>query len=253
MRFASLGSGSRGNATLIESAGTRLLVDCGFSAIETQRRLARLGCGAEEITALLVTHEHSDHIGGVGVLARRYSIPVWMTAGTARHKGLGKLPQRHLFSCHEAFTIDGLSVAPFPVPHDATEPSQFVFSDGQHRLGMLTDVGCWTPHIEAQLSGCDALLLESNHDEQMLRDGPYPVSLKRRVAGRHGHLSNAQAAELLQRLDNGRLQHLVAAHLSEENNSPQLVRQLLANALNCEEQWVSIADQACGLGWRDIV
>jgi phosphoribosyl 1,2-cyclic phosphodiesterase len=138
------------------------------------------------------------------------------------------------------------------VPHDACEPSQFVFSDGDKRLGILTDVGCWTAHIEAQLSTCDALILESNHDVAMLAQGPYPSFLKQRVGGPQGHLSNDQAAQLLKRLDNSKLQHIVAAHLSEPNNTPALAREALSQALGCEPDWISVANQADGVSWREI-
>lgn len=254
MRFASIGSGSKGNGTLIEVGSTRVLMDCGFSIAQVEQRMARLGCSPGELDAIVVTHEHGDHIKGVGALARRYKLPVWLTYGTARHQHrLGKLPQQHAFSSHEAFSIGDLAIEPYPVPHDASEPVQFVFSDGARRLGILTDVGCWTPHIERCLSNCDALVLECNHDVDLLARGPYPPSLKQRVGGRHGHLSNAQAAELLSRLDTGKLQHLVAAHLSEENNSPEHAAQALAGVMACEAEWIAIADQEQGLDWRDVV
>lgn len=252
MRFASLGSGSRGNGTLVEVDGTLVLLDCGFPAIHVEARMARLGRSPSDLAAIVVTHEHGDHINGVGPLARRYNIPVWMTPGTARHERLGELPQQRLFNSHAAFAIDALELTPYPVPHDAREPVQFVFGDGRHRLGVLTDVGCWTAHIESQLSGCDALLLECNHDSEMLVQGRYPASLKQRVGGRHGHLSNAQAAELLSRLDRSRLQHLVAAHLSEENNQPALAQQALAEVMGCSADWIGVADQDEGLMWREI-
>lgn len=268
LRFASLGSGSRGNATLVEAGGTCVMVDCGFSVAEAKRRLARLGKAPEDIRAILVTHEHSDHIGGVAAFARRYGTPVWMTAGTekgsepffigraadsnncARKRAL--TPVLEWFDGHSAFAIDALHVTPFPVPHDAREPCQFVFGDGAVRLGLLTDTGSITEHIRQQLDGCDALLLECNHDTAMLAGGPYPPSLKQRVGGRFGHLSNAQAAELLATLDTARLTHLVAAHISEKNNRPELARAALAGALGCADDWVGIADQAEGLAWRQV-
>lgn len=253
MRFASLGSGSRGNAALVEAGTTRLLLDCGFSARETERRLARLGREPGELDGILVTHEHRDHIAGVGALARRYRLPVWMTPGTQRQTAaFGELPETALFSCHDPFSVGDLLVEPFPVPHDAREPSQFVFSDGGRRLGVLTDAGRSTPHMAALLERCDALLLECNHDAAMLAEGPYPEPLKARVAGDHGHLSNAQAAELLARLDGSRLQHVVALHLSEENNRPELARQALAAVLGCDPEWLAVADQEAGLDWRDV-
>ncbi len=254
MRFSLLGSGSKGNATLVETGSTRILVDSGFSLKELEWRLGRLGCDAGSLTAVLVTHEHNDHVGGIGPLARKYRLPVWMTPGTwshSQHK-LGEIPGLSLFNCHEGFAIDGIQVHPFPVPHDAREPCQFIFSDGVRRLGLLTDTGRITQHIETRLSDCDALILECNHDADMLATGPYPPSLKQRVAGGLGHLSNAQSAQTLTRIGTGKLQHIVGAHLSENNNTPELARAALAAALDCEPAWVSLADQEGGLDWRDI-
>ncbi len=252
MRFASLGSGSRGNATLVEEGSTTLLIDCGFSSRETKRRLARLGKLPEDLTAILVTHEHADHIGGVGAMARRYKLPVWMSHGTRLQHSCGELPRVECFNSHQAFAIDEISIEAFPVPHDAREPCQFVFGNGRHRLGLLTDCGSITVHIQDKLSGCDALLLECNHDSDMLQNGPYPFSLKQRVAGQLGHLSNAQAAGLLRDIDLSGLRHIVAMHLSEQNNSVARVTESIGAALGCEEQWISVAGQESGLGWRTI-
>ena len=251
MRFASLGSGSRGNATVIAADGTLLLLDCGFSIKETESRLARLGLHAEHLTAILVTHEHADHVNGVAPLARRYKLPVWMTAGTAqatRNRGMDGVDTR-LFSSHESFAIDGIEVTPFPVPHDAREPCQFVFGDGHWRLGVLTDAGSSTAHIETSLSRCHGLVLECNHDPDLLRDSDYPQSLKERIGGRLGHLANATAAMILSRLDCSRLQHLIAAHLSEKNNTPGRARRSLSGVLGCAPQWVQVAEQDTGFDW----
>ncbi len=146
-----------------------------------------------------------------------------------------------------------LEVRPFPVPHDAREPVQFVCSDGRWRIGVLTDLGVSTAHVEASLSGCDALVLECNHDVDMLANGDYPYPLKQRIAGKQGHLDNGAAATLLGRLDNSRLKHLFAAHLSAHNNRPDLARAALAGALNCAPDWIGIADQREGFGWREFV
>jgi phosphoribosyl 1,2-cyclic phosphodiesterase len=255
MRFALLGSGSRGNATLVEEGNTRLLIDCGFSVREVERRMARLGAAPESLSAILVTHEHNDHLAGVGALARRYRLPVWLTAGTeaAGRKRLGELPRLEQLNCHSPLAIDELELQPFPVPHDAREPCQFVFNNGDKRLGLLTDAGRSTQHIEKQLDGCDALILESNHDPRMLAEGPYPPALQARVGGGLGHLSNAQAAGILTRIGTARLQHLVAAHLSEKNNRPELAVEALSTALDCEPAWITLADQDGGLDWREIL
>lgn len=252
MRFASLGSGSRGNGTLIEQGNTCVLVDCGFSAKEAGLRLAKLGRSAEQLSAVLVTHEHGDHINGVGALARKHAIPVWATDGTFAADRLGARIEKNRICSHTAFAIGDIEVQPFPVPHDAREPCQFVFGNGDKRLGLLTDVGSRTPHLEQRLSGCDALILECNHDTNLLANGEYPPSLKRRVGGDLGHLSNVQAADILSRLDNSKLTQLVAAHLSEKHNTPQLAQTALAEVLGCTTDWVSVADQQAGYDWRDV-
>jgi len=256
LRFALLGSGSRGNGLLVECGQTAILVDCGFTLKETERRLARLGREASELDAILVTHEHGDHVDGVGPLARKYNLPVWLTAGTRAALGAtetSRLPQCRLFAAHEDFSIDAIAVHPYTVPHDAREPCQFVFSDGARRLGLLTDAGHVTPHIETQLSGCDALILECNHDSDMLAEGPYSASLKQRVGGPLGHLNNDASAALLAALDTGRLQHIVAAHLSEKNNTPWLVHSALGAILGGVSQRVEIASQEGGLAWRELI
>lgn len=225
MRFASLGSGSRGNATLVESEGTRVLVDCGFSARDAERRLGEIGVAPADLDAILVTHEHSDHVRGVTTLSTRYGLPIWSTPGTWKGAGGASLPGLRLFSIHEVgFRIGDLRILPFPIPHDAREPCQFIIESSGQRLGMLTDAGTVTRHSAQLLSECDALLLESNHDPEMLRDGPYPPALQARVGGGFGHLSNRQAAELVDGLPHQDLCHLVIAHISEKNNSSQRVR-----------------------------
>jgi phosphoribosyl 1,2-cyclic phosphodiesterase len=252
MRFASLGSGSRGNATLVAAGTTLVMVDCGFSCRETERRLAKLGCSPGDLSALLVTHEHGDHIRGIGLLARKYDLPVWLTRGTWQAMRDDDVPALFHFDGHSTITLGDLQVHPFTVPHDAREPCQFTFDDGNCRFGMLTDTGRMTPHIIECLDACDALLLECNHDADMLMGGPYPESLKQRVGGPLGHLSNTQAGEVLSLLDTSRLQHLVAAHLSDRNNRPELARQALAAALDCETGWIGVAEQESGLDWRTI-
>jgi phosphoribosyl 1,2-cyclic phosphodiesterase len=255
MRFASLGSGSEGNGLVVQAGKTCVLMDCGFSLTDTCMRLARLGLAPDCLNGIVVTHEHGDHIAGVARLASKYSIPIWLTHGTfrAHPKFPGNTPRLTKIDSHHSFAIDGLLVQPFPVPHDAAEPVQYMFSDGVKRLGVLTDIGCSTPHIEATLSGCDALVLECNHDATLLANSDYPLSLKQRVGGRFGHLNNVDAAALLARLDCSRLQHIVAAHLSRKNNTPELAVNALSTALNCNPEWVAVATQEEGLAWREIV
>jgi phosphoribosyl 1,2-cyclic phosphodiesterase len=252
MRFASLGSGSEGNGLLVEADGTRVLIDCGFNLADTCARLERLGVMPETLAAVLVTHEHADHASGVARVAMKYRIPVWLTFGTLTMMGerFANLPALYAINGGEAFEIGGLRIESYPVPHDAREPVQFVCGDGRHRLGILTDAGRITAQVEKSLSGCDALFLECNHDSEMLTRGPYPWSLKQRIAGGYGHLDNQTAAALLTRIDCARLQHLVAGHLSLQNNHPTLAQSALAGALGCTTDWIAIADQAAGLDWR---
>jgi len=252
VRFASLGSGSRGNGTLVQQGDTCLLIDCGFSAKEAKVRLATLGISADDISAVLVTHEHGDHINGVGALARKHKISVWATGGTFAADRLGERIDKNRICSHTAFAIGDIEVQPFPVPHDAREPCQFVFNNGDKRLGLLTDVGSRTAHLETQLSACNALILECNHDVTLLANGEYPLSLKRRVGGDLGHLSNLQAADILGRLDNSKLTQLIAAHLSEKHNTPALAQATLAEVLGCTPDWISVADQQAGFEWRDV-
>jgi phosphoribosyl 1,2-cyclic phosphodiesterase len=254
MRFASLGSGSQGNALLVESGGTRVLLDCGFPLSEATSRLARLGLEASSLDAIIVTHEHGDHGGGVAKLAARHGLPVYLTRGTL--SGLGadgrELGNRKLIDAYTPFAIGAIEVTPYTVPHDAREPVQFVLGDGAARLGVLTDTGQPTAHIAQSLSGVNALVLECNHDLDMLMNGPYAAPLKKRIASRLGHLSNEASAELLQAMDCSRLQHLVAAHLSKANNTPELARAALAGALGCAPEWIGVATQDEGFGWREI-
>lgn len=253
IRFASLGSGSEGNGLLIQCEETCVLLDCGFSLAETEFRLDRLGVLPQRLSALLVTHEHSDHIAGVARLARRYAVPVYASFGTlSALRDQLEEQQLHAIASDMPFALDALAIEPFAVPHDAREPLQFVVGDGQRRLGVLTDVGCATPHIEAMLKTCDALFLETNYDPHLLKNGPYPPHLKERVSGRFGHLSNDEAAALLACLDHSRLQCVVAAHISKKNNTPQLAQAALARVLGCDPETVVVADQDLGLDWRDV-
>ena len=253
MRFSLLGSGSEGNALVVEVGQTRVLLDCGFTLSETVSRLARLGLQADGLDGIVVTHEHGDHISGVARLARKFNIPVWLTHGTLRtqNASFAELSITEI-SPHLPFAIGDVEVKPYPVPHDAAEPVQYVFSDGTSKLGVLTDTGSSTPHIEATLSGCHALVLECNHDARMLAEGDYHYSLKQRVGGRYGHLNNDDAAALLARLDNSRLQHIVAAHLSRKNNAAELAVTALSRVLGCAPQHIAVASQEQGLDWREI-
>ncbi len=229
------------------------MIDCGFSAAETTKRLSRLNVEPERITAILVTHEHGDHLNGVARLARRYKLPVWMTRGTYRVWKDTNVPEVEFFHAHESFEIAGIRVSPYPVPHDACEPCQFVFEYNGRRIGVLSDVGTVTPHICEQLNQCHALLLECNHDPEMLRTGPYAPALKARVAGPLGHLSNQQSAELIGNIDTSLLQHLVIAHVSETNNTAELARRAVVEALGHDPEWLRVAPQDEVMDWKEIL
>jgi phosphoribosyl 1,2-cyclic phosphodiesterase len=256
LKFASLGSGSEGNALLISGGSgitrTTVMLDCGFGIRETERRLARLGMVPGDLAGIVVTHEHQDHVGGVFKFARRHGVPVWLSFGTWR------AVQR---DCHgvavtlcrdgDRLPIGDLELSPYTVPHDAREPVQYVVSNGQARLGVLTDAGQSTPHLVQALGGCDALVLECNHDREMLAHSSYPYSLKQRIGGAYGHLSNDTAAEILSLLDRTRLQRIVGAHLSQQNNTPELARQALEGVVGAGLE-IMIACQAEGFNWIEI-
>ena len=250
VRFASLGSGSKGNGTLIDDGDTRLLIDLGFTVKESIKRLARLGMAPEDVDAILVTHEHGDHIHGVAGFARRFGTPVYLTTGTYDLKRMGQLPRRNSINRDESFMVDSFNVMPVVVPHDAREPCQYIVTSSfDVSVGVLTDLGHITPHVEECYRDCDALLLECNHDLDMLAQGPYPHMLKQRVGGDYGHLNNHQAAGLLEMIDLARLRHLVISHISEQNNLPHLVREALQPALRDWPGSFWVADQRQGLDW----
>ena len=252
LRFSSLGSGSSGNALVVDCDGTRVMMDCGFTLGEVKARLERVGLTPSALAGIVVTHEHDDHMGGVARFAKRHAIPVYVTRGTAQWlpPDFPAVLVRYINS-HEPFAVGALCIEPFPVPHDAREPVQYVFSDGDARLGVATDLGCITQHVVEKLSRCTALVLECNHDLDMLMTGPYPAVLKHRVAGRFGHLDNHCARDLVRNLDTSRLRHLIAAHLSKQNNKPELATQALCEGAGCEDGWVGIATQEGGFAWRD--
>ncbi len=252
MRIASLGSGSRGNATLIAVGDDCLLVDCGFSVTELSQRAARLGFDLEALTAILVTHEHSDHASGVAALSRRYGLPVYLTHGTLATGRLEACAEVRAFNADSEFSIGAIRVRAVAVPHDAREPVQYVFSGPAGRAGVLTDLGSITPHVTAAFADCDLLLLEFNHDRRMLAQGPYPPALKRRVGGDWGHLSNDQAVDFLEQIDIASLRRLFIAHISEKNNHQDCVRATLE--ARCPELLPRLtwACQREGFTWFDL-
>jgi len=261
MRFCSLGSGSGGNATLIEASQgitqTRLLVDCGFSLRELERRLERAGCTAQELDAVFITHEHGDHAGCVLPLAHKHGVPVYTSRGTWRaiaHKAGERFDDDllHFVADGETVALGDIELRPFAVPHDANEPLQLRASDGARKMALITDIGSLAPRVVEALQGQHALLLECNHEESLLRASNYPESLKRRILGTHGHLANHVSAELLSAILHTGLRVVAAAHLSERNNRPELARAALAGVLGCAGHEVPVADQALGLPWTGI-
>jgi len=233
MKFCVLASGSSGNCIYVESNGTRILIDCGLGKRELRRRLASAGIEGERLDAVLLTHEHTDHAGGVGLASRSFAAPLhatWKTFAPLEAR-LGPLSGLVEFAPGQPFEVGGLRVEPFSLPHDAAQPVGFIVDDGARRLGVATDLGQATHLAHERLSGCAALVLESNHDPQMLEEGPYPWPLKRRISGRLGHLSNAESASLLSSLLHPGLRHVVLAHLSRTNNLPHVALSTAAAAL----------------------
>lgn len=254
LRFRSLGSGSTGNATVVEARSgqqtTRLLVDCGLGQKHLEARLASAGLAPGDINAIFITHEHADHIGCARAWAVRQRIPVWMSQGT--HAAIGAPDFDGLLRLARdslPIAVGELHLMPFTVPHDAREPLQLVCSDGASRLGVLTDLGHASAYVLERLAGCHALLLECNHDADLLAGGSYPPFLKRRVGGLWGHLANDAAAQIAQNVHHSGLKHVVAAHLSEQNNRPELARRAVAQALGCADADIAVADAAGSGGW----
>ncbi len=225
--FANLGSGSRGNATLVACQTDAVLVDCGLSCRQVQRRVRRLGIAANRLSAILLTHEHTDHIAGVRVTAQTLRIPVYMTAPCRERLRGGRLdlPEDvdvRTFKPAHPFRVGALEIEPFRVPHDSVDPVGFAVGVGTDRVGVATDMGSSAPKVIDVLRTCRAVLLEFNHDERMVWGGEYPQSLKERVLSRTGHLSNKQAADILVELRRGVTEEIWMGHLSESNNTPQL-------------------------------
>lgn len=247
MRLVSLGSGSKGNCTLVMSDTTCVLLDAGFGVKDTRERLAQMGVPHERIAAVVITHEHGDHAQGAGRLARAWGMPLYASQGTALEAGIDVVP----VADGEAFQIGDQTWQPALVPHDAREPLQFVIEANDWRVGVCTDLGSLSSRVKAHFQNLDALLLECNYDPVMLQNGPYPPKLKARVGGDYGHLSNQQAAELFEAVCSPRLKSVVACHLSEKNNHPDRVREVLAPRV---PEWVGfqIATQKAGCDWIDL-
>lgn len=241
-----LASGSRGNATYVSDGTTAILVDAGLSGVEVERRLASRGLSAESLSAIVVTHEHTDHVQGAGVLSRRYGLPLHINRHTfaAAEKKLGVPNAVHHFENGRSFSIGELALHPFSIPHDAEDPVGFTVEiPGAAKIGIATDLGLATAVVRENLKGCRLLFLEANHDPVMLENGPYPWSLKQRVRGRCGHLSNQETAALLSEIRSDALSHVILGHLSADNNDPQKALSVVGEALDPTRTALSLATQ----------
>ncbi len=229
------------------------MLDCGFSLREMERRLKRSGIAPSSLSALIITHEHSDHAGSAFQFAARHDVPLWMSYGTFHAIGR-KTPDVDVCFCRDGdrLAIGDLQFSAFTVPHDAREPLHFHVTDGNSKLGILTDAGQVTPHLAMELGGCDALMIECNHDVQMLAQSSYPPFLKKRISSIYGHLSNEDAAQFVEGLDQARLKKIIGAHISQENNCPALVRERLEVAMKSSKTEIMIASQDEGFNWVEI-
>ncbi len=249
MSVCVLASGSKGNAIYLSDGETAILVDVGLSGIEIERRLRRRGIAPGSLNAILVTHEHKDHIQGVGILARRFSLPVYISRSTweAASPQIGAVKEVHHFSCGSAFTLKSLIVHPFSLSHDAEDPAGFTVSRNGRKIGIATDLGVATALAKTHLQKCGLLILESNHDDKMLEDGPYPWPVKQRIKSRTGHLSNDEASELLSEVCHTGLEHVIMAHMSETNNTPQKVLAAAEKVIGARHTCLDVAEQGrCG-------
>lgn len=244
LAVCTLASGSKGNATYITDGETSILIDAGLSGIEIERRLASRDLSPESLDAIIVTHEHADHIRGVGILSRRYKLPVYINQETHNASAqLGKLHKKRVFECGKTFHISNLTIHPFSLSHDAEDPAGFTIGRNGIKAAIATDLGIATSMVKQHLKGCELLILEANHDPKMLETGPYPWPLKQRISSRSGHLSNSSSKKLLEELQHDKLQHVILSHLSEINNTPQKAFDEVAKALTRCSPKLTVADQ----------
>jgi phosphoribosyl 1,2-cyclic phosphodiesterase len=232
-----LASGSKGNAIYVSDDRTAILVDAGLSGIEIERRMQAACIDVRSLKAILVSHEHSDHIRGVGILARRYRLPVYITSetATAAAQSLGRIDRMQHFEIGRSFAIDDLAIHPFATSHDASDPAGFTISQNGRKIGIATDLGIATAMVKQHLQACSLVVLEANHDPTMLTEGPYPWPLKQRIKSRSGHLSNQDSGDLLAQLKHDGLSHVILAHLSETNNTPEKALAAVQKAIGCDD------------------
>lgn len=248
LQFTSLGSGSKGNCTVVQHGRTTILVDCGFSRVRTIEKLRSRGVAPEDVDAIVVTHEHSDHISGVRLFANHFDVPVFATSGT--FSAIDKLGHTLVneIVAGDCIDIGELQVHSVPVPHDAREPTQFIFDNQSVRLGILTDIGVITDHVVEQYSLCNALFVESNHDTDMLWSGNDPQYLKSRVSSDRGHLSNDQAREFIDQVLHERLTTIAIGHISQRNNSVSMLQREYSDLIRARK--VEFATQEYGTSWQ---
>jgi phosphoribosyl 1,2-cyclic phosphodiesterase len=243
-----LASGSKGNAIYISDGFTAILIDAGLSAAEIIRRLKSRGLNPKDLNAILVTHEHSDHVQAVGVLSRQLKLPIYLSGNIKKNVFMGShVHEIRTFNSGSPFAINNLAVHPFAVSHDAADPVGFTIAQNGSRIGVATDLGIVTPNLKENLKNCHLLILEANHDPDMLISGPYPWYLKRRIQSRSGHLSNGESKRLLMQLQHQGLEHVILAHLSQTNNAPQKVLAEISGALTLCKPRLTVASQhRCG-------
>lgn len=240
-----LASGSKGNAIYVSDGHSEILFDAGLSGVQIERRMQSKNLNPDRLRAIVVSHEHADHISGVGVLSRRYKLPVYISPKTLESAAgaIGKMHEVVPFECGRSFRIDDLLIHPFPISHDAEDPAGFTVQQNGSKIGIATDLGIASAVVKQHLSGCRLLVLEANHDEQMLAEGSYPWPLKQRIRSRNGHLSNAETENLLQEIVHDHLRHVILAHLSAENNSPEKALQQIARSIGNSGIHVTVASQ----------
>lgn len=245
IRFSLLGSGSNGNALLIASPRSKILIDNGLSFKQLQLRAAQVGVSLDDLKGVFVTHEHGDHVRGLGTLARKLDVPVFMTPGTldALPLGVGKIPRLELFEAGQEIDVDGMLVGSFSVSHDAADPVSYCVQSDGCRLGLAADLGHASQLVVNKLTGCHGLILESNYCPNMLSQSSYPAALQQRIRGRMGHLSNGDACSLLAALLHHALRLVVLVHISEENNRPQLAHDAASRVLRTLPVRVCVAEQ----------
>lgn len=252
LEVASLGSGSTGNATLVRSANTTVLIDCGFTLKETLKRMASLGVAPSDLSAVLISHEHGDHVKGIGPLSRKFGVPIYLTHGTFRRLKDDRLLKYELFHAHAPFELGDLTIDPFPTPHDAAESCQFIVRKDNVSFVVATDMGVCPPFVLSKLAGVNGMLIECNYDDDLLRNGPYPPSLQHRIRGNFGHLGNLQAGPVVRAIDHPALECILLGHLSEKNNTEQCALDAVLASVSNHPERVEVLKPHVASRWYAI-